>query len=468
MHDGIYHVRAESAKLGEARRKDVKRRQAALHALDPAVPLDESAADDGKPLQVLSWSPRLPALWCLEVLMKLLLSGFAVLVAVGCSSTKASDSDGASGGLAGSSGGPGAGTGGSSAAAGSTAGGTAGSGGSSGSGGVSGDGGASAGGGSAGTSGSAGSGGSAGAGGSWGGAGFVVDHTSIALFEQIPDEYVAAARNTKMMFSDRSVGVNINDALNCLTAQSWAQAPASCRRDYYDDDWNWKTFVQADRDAGLVPTRILFDPDPVKYDRSNWVFEVKSGSFSELTQDFIEVLAPSYVSTHKVLSYQFSYLNVGETDTIASPTAGFFVDSAARYDVYDLEAYIAEHPDNVFFFWTSSLARSIGTQVSTDFNDQMRTYARDNGKVLFDFADITSRTHTGAPCFDNRDGVSYCTMNDVCENYPDDGLALPAICQDYTTEVDGGHLGSVSGGGIRAAKAFWVLMARLAGWVPPS
>ncbi|MBE0411782.1 MAG: hypothetical protein IBX69_18800 [Anaerolineales bacterium] len=55
-------------------------------------------------------------------------------------------------------------------------------------------------------------------------------------------------------------------------------------------------------------------------------------------------------------------------------------------------------------------------------------------------------------------------MHGNCEDYPDDGLDLPAICQDYTTEVDGGHLGSVSGGKIRVAKAFWVLMAQIAGW----
>jgi hypothetical protein len=30
--------------------------------------------------------------------------------------------------------------------------------------------------------------------------------------------------------------------------------------------------------------------------------------------------------------------------------------------------------------------------------------------------------------------------------------------------VEGGHLGSVSAGKIRVAKAFWVLMAQLAGW----
>jgi hypothetical protein len=57
-------------------------------------------------------------------------------------------------------------------------------------------------------------------------------------------------------------------------------------------------------------------------------------------------------------------------------------------------------------------------------------------------------------------------FNSNCENHPDDGLSIPAICQEYTTEVEGGHLGAVSSGKIRVAKAFWVLMAQIAGWIP--
>lgn len=89
----------------------------------------------------------------------------------------------------------------------------------------------------------------------------------------------------------------------------------------------------------------------------------------------------------------------------------------------------------------------------------MRDYASKNNIYLFDVADILSHDPDGRPCFDNRDGVSYQT-----ENYPDDGVDLAAICPHYTTETEGGHLGSASAGGVRVAKAFWVLMAKLAGW----
>ncbi len=294
----------------------------------------------------------------------------------------------------------------------------------------------------------------------------IVDHTSLALFDQIPDNYLQAARALRLLFSDRSVGQNINESLDCLTASSWASSPASCRRDYYDSNWNWKTFSQEDLNAGLVPSRILFNPDPVKYDRNNWTFEFKMGTWTELTQEFVQTLAPAYLNSKDVLSYQFSYLNVDETDDIADPNTGFFANNANKYDIYDLEAFFNQYPDKVFLLWTTSLSRSVGSHVSENFNNEMRQYAITHNKILFDVADIEAFDENGIPCFDNRDNIQYCSQGDKCENHPSDGINITAICQDYTTEVDGGHLGSVSAAKIRLAKAFWVLMAHVAGWDP--
>lgn len=294
--------------------------------------------------------------------------------------------------------------------------------------------------------------------------GFIIDHDDVALFDHIPETYLEAARNTRMLFSDRSVGQNVHDALNYLTYPSWAQSPASARRDYTDTEWHWKTFNQNDWDAGLVPDRIRFTPDPVRYDRSNWTFVLKSGSWKELTQDFIQTLGPAFADSVDVWSFQFSYLNVTEGETIADPQTGFFSDQAGSPDIYDLESFLAQYPDNQFVYWTASLARGIGTSVSTSFNKQLRAWCVDNDRILFDFADILSNTDQGVPCYDNRDGIPYISQTGQMEDHPDDGADLPAICQDYTTETEGGHLGSVSAGSIRIIKALWVLMARVAGW----
>lgn len=295
----------------------------------------------------------------------------------------------------------------------------------------------------------------------------IVDHSSINLFEQIPDQYLEAARNLRVMFSDRSVGQNINEYLDCFSATSWATSPSACRRAYYNSSWNFRTFLERDRVAGVVPASILFSPDPVKYNRSNWTFVFRGGSYSDLTRDFITSLAPQYLNTKDVLTYQFSYLNIGEEGSnINSTVNGFWGNSAGTYDVNDLETFIAAHPDKIFPFWTTSLARGIGTAVGMNFNNMMRQYALSHNKVLFDVADILSYTADGEPCYDNRDGVAYTSQQGQTENHPNDGFDYPAICQDFTTETDGGHLGSVSAGGLRVAKGFWIMMAQIAGWNP--
>jgi hypothetical protein len=297
--------------------------------------------------------------------------------------------------------------------------------------------------------------------------GIVVDHTSLPLFEQIPETYLVAAANLKMMFADRSVGQNINEGLTCLGYASDEAAPANCKAYIHtvpefsspQSEANWS------RAGG--------------YDRSNWTYFAwpnmgvqpelqcgltSAGMWFQKLQCFIQYVDQN-PSAYKVYSYQNSYLEVMDSADIASATTGYFVPQANRYDIGDFEAMEARHTDLVFIHHTSSLARSIGSQVASDFNTQMRNYVRTHNKYLLDVADIESFDPSGRPCYDNRDGVPYSTTN-ASENFADDGQAIPAICQHYTRETEGGHLGSPDVGKIRLAKAFWILMARIAGWDP--
>lgn len=279
----------------------------------------------------------------------------------------------------------------------------------------------------------------------------VVDHTSVALFEQIPEQYLNAAANLRMLFIDRSVGSNIDDGLTCLSYPNNSVAPNHCVR-----------YEHTVPEFSVDPSEVSWNR-PGGYDRSNWEYRfwadnLDCASWSDKLDCFFQMVTPD-INQYDVVSFQFSYLEVGDGSTIAGQPGGYFWDNPTHSDVYDQEAYEAQHANKVFIYWTSSLARGIGSPASTDFNNQMRQYAVANNKPLFDVADILSHTPDGLPCYDNRDGVPY-----LDENYPDDGLDLPAICQEYTTETDGGHLGRVSAGKIRVAKAFWVLMARIAGW----
>lgn len=297
----------------------------------------------------------------------------------------------------------------------------------------------------------------------------VVDHKSVDLFAGIPSQYIHQAMTIKMAFVDRSVGFNISQGLDCLTHETNATAPSYCKR--------WQH----------VPNHPEFNVNPAEVNwyfpnglnRENWDYytwpsvgdpsfqiqcQASTGMWYGMAECF-EQWATTVLGQYQVLSFQFSYLEVVSNSSIADQPGGFFWDNSNRYDVYNLSAFQQQNPDKVFIYWTTSLARSIGTSVSENFNRQMRQYAIDNRLPLFDVADILSHDPQGNPCYDNRDGILYNNGNQV-ENYPDDGLAIPAICQHYTSETEGGHLGSPSAGMIRVAKAFWVLMAQIAGWQP--
>ena len=284
----------------------------------------------------------------------------------------------------------------------------------------------------------------------------VVDHDSVALFSQIPDEYVVAAEHLRMLYMDRSVGQNINDALDCLQFPNTQSAPNRCSRTEHVDP------------AYSVDPSVVAWNRPGGYDRSNWVFQTwpqgPCSSWDQKIGCFLNFIAP-VIGQYDVVSYQLSYLAVDSGSSINDQPGGFFFDNPSIDDVFDQEAFEAAHPDKVFIYWTTSLARGIGTEVSDTFNQNMREYAVSHGEPLFDVADILSHTPDDSPCFDNRDGVPYSNGNSS-EDYPDDGQERLAICPQYTTEVDGGHLGSVSSGSITVAKAFWVLMAQIAGWTP--
>src|SRR5688500_8564746 len=168
------------------------------------------------------------------------------------------------------------------------------------------------------------------------GQGIVVDHTSVALFEQIPEEYLAAAAALTMMFVDRSVGVNINDGLTCLSYPSDEAAPTSCKR--Y---------------AHVVPA-FSSSPSEVNwsraggYSRANWDYygwpgggippELPcgrgAGSWHEKLGCFIAYVDAN-PARYRVFSYQNSFLEADTGSDIARPVTGYFAAQADRFDIAD-------------------------------------------------------------------------------------------------------------------------------------
>ena len=261
----------------------------------------------------------------------------------------------------------------------------------------------------------------------------IINRHSVAQFDSIPEEYKIAAAQQRMMFMDRSVGWNIHSFLDCLS-EPWSEAPSYCKR-----------YLHMDSIYNVDPSEVYWEG---AWDRSNWYFRFWPEGCSEDVNCFIDFV-DDRLDSFGIMGCQFSYLAVTEGVQIADPVNGFFGDQGNDNKASTYAMFAADHPDKKLIWWTTSLARGIGTPESEAFNSQMREYAAAHEIILFDVADILSHDPDGNPCYDNRDGVAY-----KDENHPDDGVEIPAICPQYTTETEGGHLGSISAGGVRVAKAF--------------
>lgn len=123
----------------------------------------------------------------------------------------------------------------------------------------------------------------------------------------------------------------------------------------------------------------------------------------------------------------------------------------------------SEYPQVTFVYMTGHLDGTGGSGNLHRRNEQIRQYCKENNKVLFDFADIESYDPDGTPyleyyaddgCFyDNGSGqanwaVEWCAANpgsSLCESCCDCAHSEPLNCN-------------------LKARAFWWLLARIAGW----
>ncbi len=239
----------------------------------------------------------------------------------------------------------------------------------------------------------------------------VVDHTSVVLFEAIPPAYLTLARNLSALFRTASVGQNIRTGKDCLANNT----PNYCRTG----------FGVA---SSLVP--IILRP---QYASPNWLMEFRGnpGWYGKVT-DFVTHVNERH-RDFKVMMYKQSYVD--------DPTISRFWDLSRPPGIGSLEALEAAYPSVDFVYWTAAVAKSDIAHINA-FNTRMRTYAIGTQRHLFDLADIETHRPDGSSC-----GTT--------------------ICPEYNNEISGGHL-SNGMAQQRVAKAFWVLMARLAGWVPGS
>jgi len=134
-----------------------------------------------------------------------------------------------------------------------------------------------------------------------------------------------------------------------------------------------------------------------------------------------------------------------------------------------LTMYEQEFPNVTFFYMTGhSVAPGPPTHQQKAYerllrnNNGIRDYCRDNNKILFDFADIESWDLDGN--FHPEEDGSGVWCDEWCRNHPEDCQNIPV-----RSEAGGGSSCTTCAHShglncVIKAKAFWYMMARIAGW----
>ncbi|MBM2814764.1 MAG: hypothetical protein HW421_1526 [Ignavibacteria bacterium] len=244
----------------------------------------------------------------------------------------------------------------------------------------------------------------------------IIDHKSASQFEKIPTEFLSATINLKHMFRHASVGTTIDGGLNCLQGTKN----------------NCKQYPQ------------------YKYDRRAWQCQPRgnSGWFGKVDDFVTQVTAQE--ENFDIFSFKYCYLD--GLDQVAEPCGGYpskpdKIKKAWDYLKDNMLTVENKYPQKVFVWWTIPLTQ-IGQYCTDELNKLIRDYCKENKKILFDLADIECHDTTGA-IVKNEQGLEKAFKPYCGEQKPDAAACHP---NDFGASI--------------ISKAFWVMMAQIAGWEP--
>lgn len=258
----------------------------------------------------------------------------------------------------------------------------------------------------------------------------IVDHNAVRRFDEIPDQCLEAARQLTMHYCSTSHGVQIISGLAYIEEHIDAVKYSVAYELYYTQPIDPCLPPQEDPPAHRICHR-GFTPDEY------WA--------TEEGRDETRRFAASGLFDFSMFGW-CGELSWHETDYVS--------DYLSTLDLFE-----QEYP-NMRFIYMTGRADGYGPYSHTrENNNQIRDYCGDNNKVLYDYADIENWDPDGN-FYENNSDCSWC--EDWCNSHPEECVGLMPECEDWVHPGCCPH--SHGYNCFIKGKAYWFMMARLAGW----
>ncbi|MBI2899540.1 MAG: hypothetical protein HYY17_05105 [Planctomycetes bacterium] len=235
----------------------------------------------------------------------------------------------------------------------------------------------------------------------------VVDHRCVDEQDRaIPQEWLDRGRKLRVLFGHQSVGGNVIEGLAALAESKPAR--------YAIEVGSGVEPAWFDEHSGLLDFEVGENENP-------------RGKIDHFRR---KLSKEGFGKKADVATMKLCWVDFGESETEAKAVFERHRETMA--------SLAKEFPKVRLVWWTAPLADG-GNRGRHAYNRLVREHCRARDAVLFDLADIESHDPQG-------------------KEHLEDGV--PAIQPKYTE--DGGHLNGTAQG--RVARAFWWLLARIAGW----